>query len=672
MLTSQHLLGAALGVGSIGGWFALYGLALLVTRPARPAPAPATQDLPGSEPPAVVSLLAAGWELTEDAAESTLLDLAARRYLEFRQPGDDPRQTTIHVRDPEPAGLNRYEQRVFDRVAGLAVGGVVPLTALTFRDAGAAATFEKRLRAEVVADARARGLSRRRFSAPILTALTIAAIAAGGGLAAALFWLITDQNAGDRLKAGGVAWLIGSGLLIGVAHRSIGERDTRQGRELAARWLGVRTWLQRTEAFSELPPAAVAVWDRYLSYGDALGATRVCAAVIDLGMGNRRRVWSSHGDVWHRVRVRYPSFWPRYGKTARLLIIRGLWTGGLGFLLLYFWARGVAAALADPTIQRHAAHFADLAHDAGLLVGGLLFGYGCYLLLRTIIDLATPVTRTGQVLWKQVWRSSSGGEDSPPQPWLHYLAVDDGTDDRTTAWGLPSELADRAVDGDTVRLTARRWSRRVTGLTLVSAGTGRRWQTSSGTASTEALINKAMSVPATRAPGGGDPFDADAADPGAAGPGAAGPGAAGPGAAVGGVAGMLLENLRGPAVEVRTLLTAEEVGRALGIPVTARAHGAGQAPVQTVRFHAPDGSAVLQLLAAGGMPGRVAMRARRRGQPLPGIGDEAFAGEHWVIGRRGDTVVTINVTGAGRAANPAHLHWLLATAVGRMSGAARA
>src|SRR5258705_13439461 len=129
MVTSKHVLAVLLGVGSVGVWFALYGLALLITRPARPQPAPATQDLPGTEPPAVVSLLASRWDLTEDAAEATLIDLAARRFLEFRQPANDPAQTTIHVRDPSPSGLNAYEQRIFDRVARLAVDGGLPLTA---------------------------------------------------------------------------------------------------------------------------------------------------------------------------------------------------------------------------------------------------------------------------------------------------------------------------------------------------------------------------------------------------------------------------------------------------------------------------------------------------------------------------------------------------------------
>jgi hypothetical protein len=656
-LTSGQLVAAALAVGSIGGFSALYGLALVVTRPARPAPAPATQDLPGTEPPAVVSLLAGGWDLSEDAAESTLIDLGARKFLEFRQPGNDPMQTTIHLREPHPVGLNRYEQRIFDRVAALAVGGVVPLPALTFRDAGQAATFEKRLRAEVIADARARGLSRRRFGPTILGVLSVAAVAGGFCLALAAFLLAHHSSGGNggAIKAAGVVWLFGTGILAGVAHHSIGERDTAAGREAAAKWLGVRDWLRRTEAFGDLPPSAVAVWDRYLSYGDALGTTRVCAAVIDLGMGNRKRVWSSFGGTWHRVRVRYPGFWPRYGKTGRSLITKGVLLGGLGFVLLYYWARGVAAALREPAIGENAvARYADPIRNVGVAVGAVLLGYGLYLLVRSIIDVAAPATVTGQVLWKQVWRSNSGGENSPPVPWLHYLAVDDGSGDRTTAWGLPSGLAGQAVDGDTVKLTGRRWTRRVIELAVVEQGTGRRWRDAGSGDQTEALIAKAMTLPEPRA-GDGDPFDALMAP------------AAGAGA---GIAGLLGRALQAPGVPVAELLTPHEVGSALGMPVTAYPVGAGApVPVQAVQYRGPDGKPVLQVMAAGGLAAQLAVRARRRGQPLPGIGDEAFAGDGWAVGRHGDTVLGITLTGDGRRAEPRNVHWLLATAVGRLTGA---
>ena len=103
---------------AVGVWFGLYGLMLLATRPRGVTPVPATQDL-GPEPPAVASLVASGWQFTEDAAEATLLDLGARKYIEFRQPGDDVRHTTIHLRADTP-DLTPYERRVYERVRGLA------------------------------------------------------------------------------------------------------------------------------------------------------------------------------------------------------------------------------------------------------------------------------------------------------------------------------------------------------------------------------------------------------------------------------------------------------------------------------------------------------------------------------------------------------------------------
>jgi endonuclease YncB( thermonuclease family) len=573
-----------------------------------------------------VSLLAGYWELSEDAAESTLIDLAARRYLEFRQPGNDPTQTTIHVTNPNPPGLASYERRILDRVSGLAVGGVVPLPALTFRDPGQAAAFEKRLRADVIADARAHGLSRRRLGPTLLAALTAAAVVAAVGVGVAV--LIGARHTKDPLRAAGAGWLVTMVVLSGLAHRSHGERDTEAGRAVAARWLGVKAWLRNTAAFADLPPAAVAVWDRYLSYGCALGCTRVASAVIDLGMGNRKRVWSSFGGTWHRVRVRYPRLWPRYGKTAPRLMVKGFFAVGVGFLLLYYWAKGVAAALRERAVgQSGAAHLAGTVKNVGLLIAVVLLGYGLYVLVRTTLDLAAPRTVTGQVLWREVWRQTSGGEDRPPQPTLHYLAIDDGTADRTTAWALPSAEISRCADGDTVTVKVRPWSRRVVELSGVRPGTMPRVESADqDEQNTEALIAIA--------------------------------GGATPGAHLTGRAG---------GAPPRGLLTADDVGRAVGVPVTMRdAAGAGPIPVATARFNVPDGRLAVLVMVLSGLPAQLAIRSRRRMQPLPGIGDEAYTAPGSAIARRGDTVVALTVRTEVVTPDPRAVSWLLATAVARL------
>jgi hypothetical protein len=451
---------------SLGAWFALYGTALLLTRPRMPEPAPATQDL-GEESPAVVSLLVNRWDVTEDAAESTLLDLAARRLIELRQPADDPMHTTLHVRDPRPPDLAPYERRVLDRVNRLAMGGVVPLTALTFRDQSGAKSWTKGLRADVVAEARARGLSRRRFGPSLVGMLTGAAAMAAIGVAAAAFhygvWTDDEDNPG--VGAGIVTFVVLS-IVIGL---TTGERDTPLGREVAARWLGVRRWLRAHEQFADLPPAAVAVWDRYLAYGAATGTAHLASAVLDLGMGNRRLVWSGHGGAWHRVRVRYPRLWRRYGLTAPALLLRAglaLFAGGVLVRL-----HGFPAELRNEGDEAFARAM-DLTTTIALWLGLALLVYGGYVLLRTVIDLATTRALSGEVLWVEKWRSKPGGENEPPRPWLHYLAIDDGRGDRTTAWGLPSEHAGRLHDSDQVVVRVRPWSRRVVAIESVRRGRG--------------------------------------------------------------------------------------------------------------------------------------------------------------------------------------------------------
>ena len=86
-----------LALTAFAAWGVLYLMVLAATRPLPLRPDPPTQDLPGDEPPALVNLLVNQWTVTEDGAESTFLDLAARGYLELRQPDNEPRHTTVHA-----------------------------------------------------------------------------------------------------------------------------------------------------------------------------------------------------------------------------------------------------------------------------------------------------------------------------------------------------------------------------------------------------------------------------------------------------------------------------------------------------------------------------------------------------------------------------------------------
>jgi hypothetical protein len=271
-------------------------------------------------------------------------------------------------------------------------------------------------------------------------------------------------------SAGVTTWIV---LLLATA-KFPGERDTPAGRAALKRWAGLRRRLEDDAAFGDLPPSAVAVWDRYLPYGTAMGVNHVCSAVLDLGMGDRELVWSSFGGSWHRVRVRYPRFWGRYGRTALALMFWGAVTAVVGFLLLR-QVPDIADAFADamtgfdPAREAEADSNYRTIRNVLLAIAFFLLVRGVYRVARTAVDLATTRTITGEVLWSEVWRTKSGkGEDAPPIPWLYYVAVDDGSGDRTKAWGLPTELCDRAVNGQTVEFTVRPWSRRVLTMTKVS------------------------------------------------------------------------------------------------------------------------------------------------------------------------------------------------------------
>jgi hypothetical protein len=612
----------AIAVVSLGLFATAYGGALLATRPARPPAGPATPDL-GDEPPAVVNLLANRWRLNEDAAEATLLDLAARRIIEIRQPANDPLQSTIHLREGtgEGAELPPYERRVRDRIRGLAVNGVIPVTALTFRNEHRAKQWNRRLHREVVADARARGLSRRRFGPELVSALVaVAAVSAGGLFLATARNVLRDDDPDSDLGAALWVGVLAFGVLSAIAGSQRGERDTPAGRAVAARWLGVRAWLRGHEEFADLPPAAVTVWDRYLPYGAALGVTHTASAVLDLGMGNRRLVWSSYGDRWRRVRVRYPRFWGRYGRTVPSLLFPALLSLLVGGLLVRYhelpaeFGTG-AGGVAGPELER--------ASQLALLLGVLVLIRGGYRVVRTLVDLATTRTITGEVLWLEVWRSKSQGKNRPSVPWLHYLAIDDGHAERTTAWGLPAGTGGpRCHDGDTVRIRVRPWSRRVVELALVERGRAYRL-----------------------------------ADPPVAGE------AGGFGQAVAAALGQ-------PGSAPDVLLTAEEVGQALGLPVRPPERLPTPGFVATVVFATADRNRqVLMVQACDGTVGRWAWRSNSRGTALPGIGDGAYlAGDRAAL-RVGETTLVLTLLRDAKGRH-SQLPWLLQRAAARLTGPA--
>jgi hypothetical protein len=280
----------------------------------------------------------------------------------------------------------------------------------------------------------------------------------------------------------------------------------------------------------------------------------------------------------------------------------------VGGVLLWFGPRGLDSL---PDLDGRGLTVPDLVTDGVVVAGALLLLHGFYKLARALVDPATERTITGEVLWVEVWRSESQGEDRPSRPWLHYLAVDDGTDDRTTAWALPSERSGRCHDGDTVTIRVRPWSRRVVDLTV--AGHGRSRQ----------LV---------------EPATGDIAAP-----------------------------ARPRPVDPGDLLTTDDVARALGRPVRAGDSMALGGMLGGAQFLSADrGKPLLLVQTLGGTPARWAWRANSRGQALPGIGDGAYASGERAALRVGDTTVVFTLMGEARD-RQAYLPWLAAQCAARMT-----
>ncbi|MEV4499778.1 hypothetical protein AB0J84_29275 [Micromonospora arborensis] len=463
---SDPVIEIGLPVASLACWAVVHGITRLASRPAAVTPAPAAAGFPGQEPPAVVGLLANRWRPTVDAAESTLLDLAARRYLQLRQADPDPRTTTVHLTGHAPDDLNPYERQVYDRVAERAVDGVVPLTALSFSDANRSDAWSKRLRRAVVADAQRLGLSRPRFSRPLVTLQSVLGVVAAAGVAAGS-WHYVTRSGGDKFGAV-AAFLVPAMVLVALARRDLGERDTPAGRAAAARWLGLRAWLVGHEAFGDLPPAAVAVWDRYLAYGAALGLTRTASPLISFGMADRRRLWSSYGGSWRQVSVSYPGGYPRYGKALGWVILWALLAALLGWTFV-----GVVGGSFLASVGPSSAGWTRLTELGPVTLGIVLLGFALlglagYLVLRAVLDLGAPATASGEVLWHEVWQRQAS-DDGPGRIINHYLVIDDGHADQLRAWVLPRQIADECRLGDVVTAQVRPWTRRVVGVTVQRA-----------------------------------------------------------------------------------------------------------------------------------------------------------------------------------------------------------
>jgi len=436
--------GVAGGV-ALAVWLVLLGLLAVATRARTPDPGPEVLDLPGDEPPAVVAMLTDDWEVGREAVPATLIDLAARKVLAIDEVGPDRFVVRLRPAPATPVRLNDYEEQVLDHVRRLASpDGSVPCEALTTGPEEESKNWWKRFDAAVVKDARDRGLSRPRWSKWMLSLLGVTALVPAVLVALAIVVTPKDSSrssSSDDNPIGafiGVT-LLGWGALMALPTMLNADRDTPAGREAAARWLGVREHLEASGGFSDAPPAAVAIWDRYLSYGAALGVAAGAVRALPLGSESEKVAWTSNGGRWRMVKIHYPKHLPPgWGQSPALATFIGLvgLAGGL-FVARIFLPLVVDAAgrLNDSTGTQGF----DPVNLIGVAIVGIPTLVIAVLVVRSVLLLrsAVPDLAGRREVDGVVLRIRKDEKHT-------WLAVDEGSGTRLRAWLVKRPVLDGA------------------------------------------------------------------------------------------------------------------------------------------------------------------------------------------------------------------------------------
>jgi hypothetical protein len=347
---------------------------------------------------------------------------------------------------------------VVDQLRRRARDGVVPTDALTTGTDDVSRAWHREFARHVVADAKARGLTRDRWPAGIVGPL------ASGVVVVAALLIASGAVGGDAdgtvnavaAVAAVVAVLsipLGSAV-VGRLGRSIAQIPTDAGLAAAASARTLQRTLQEQGAsgggFADLPPAAVVLWDRVFAYAAAMGAARRAVTTLALGAEDDHRAWSSVGGRWRRVHVRYPRAWPpAWGKHPAIAILLGVTWGGAAVAAIYWLAR-LASADRDPSLG-----FGQESRDwvdriSIVAIGGcaLLVLWALWVLARAVPDLWARRTVTGEIVRDrrrtQVFSSGDG-----PKYW-YYVAVDDGTSSRVRAWRVRATLWEQCHQGEQV------------------------------------------------------------------------------------------------------------------------------------------------------------------------------------------------------------------------------
>jgi hypothetical protein len=191
----------------------------------------------------------------------------------------------------------------------------------------------------------------------------------------------------------------------------------------------VRAKLEDDEVFPTVPPIAVALWERHLAYGAALGLAAGAVRPIPMGAESDRRAWSSYGGRWRQVRVKYPHFVPlAWGLHPLSALVAGVVAAGVPAAgTLYF-----LSSLAPPIEARDAGAAELIVVAAIFLVPALLALGGLTVVARSVADLWSSTEVRGEVVRLRAFGSSDQKR--------HYVAIDDGKSATLRAWQVRPEL----------------------------------------------------------------------------------------------------------------------------------------------------------------------------------------------------------------------------------------
>ncbi len=423
-------------------------------------PASASLEL-RAEPPAVVDLLTGGFDVEDDAVPATVVHLAARRWFTIEDYGED---TVIRTRSSRPPNdtLQPYEQRVLDHIEHHVIDSVVPTQVLTIGPDGVSTRWHRGFVRDVTRHAQQLGLCVdrwtwiHRIAAWLLVAIAVAPA-----------WIIADSSETSDDSA---QWLTLGNILLGVAFLVAGaltvlawrtsrfhaQRDTPAGVKAATHWMGVREFYRNTGEFTEKSAASVAIWDQHLAYATAMGLAPRVQRQIPFETEHDRHAWSRATGQWRRVKVRYRTLRPGWGRHPAMVAITGLLFGAAWAAIAYG-----AIWVADASWRSDVDEYYTLTDrqqywiTAGSAITAVFAAaLACWMLVRFVlgcIDAFRQRVVEGELVRR---RSRGGGDDSTP---TYHLAIDTSTatnivDGTILAYRVRSQIFHQTAQGARVRL----------------------------------------------------------------------------------------------------------------------------------------------------------------------------------------------------------------------------